>query len=185
MLKSLVMVAISLIAGITSFGQVKQVSHTTSVPKVENSNPVKLTYEKDEFTGKEYLFIDNDLLVTEDGKKGFKIYPSFKKNNGVWEYSYIGGKSTIGNCFENDKIYIIFQDDTKFEMTSWRDFNCKGDIGFDLYGKYKEDLSKPIKAIKFVNGRTYDSYSKVLTNPNDKNYFINAFKALDEYNSKK
>lgn len=178
------MVAIALIASVSSFAQAKQVSYTNSAPKVATTNPIKLVYEKDEFTGKEYLFIENDLLVTDDGKKGFKIYPSFKKTNGKWEYSYIGGKSTIGNCYENDKIYIIFEDDSKFDMTSWRDFNCKGDIGFDLYGKFRNDLSKPIKAIKFVNGRTYDSYSKVLTNTNDKNYFINAFKALDEYNSK-
>lgn len=178
------MVAISLIAGLTSFGQAKQVSYTTTAPKVTNSNPVKLVYEKDAFTGKEYLMTESDLLVTDDGKKGFKIYPCFTKKNGKWEYSYISGVSTVGNCYENDKIYFIFEDDSKFDMTSWRDFNCKGDIGFDLYGKFQDNLSKPIKAIKYVNGRTYDSFSKNLTNPNDKNYFINVFKALDEYNSK-
>jgi hypothetical protein len=69
-------------------------------------------------------------------------------------------------------------------MVSWRDFNCKGGLGFDLYGKFREDLSKSIKAIKFVNGRGYESYEKVLTKSEDKNYFINVFKALDEYNSK-
>lgn len=183
MRNAILMVAISLIAGLTSFGQAKQVSYTTTKP-VTNVNPVKLTYEKDQFTEKEYLFTESDLLVTNDGKKGFKLYPSFRKKDGVWKYSSLAGVSTIGNCFENDKLYIIFEDGSKLDMVSWRDFNCKGDIGFDLYGAKREELSKPIKGIKFVNGRTYDSFEKMITDPNDKNYFINVFKALDEFNKK-
>lgn len=173
-MKKTMMVAIALIAGLVSYSQVKQVVNKTTVPVT--SNPVKLTYEKDEFTGKEYLMTETDLLVTEDGKKGFKIYPRFKKQDNQWIYTGLGGVSTIGNCFENDKIYIIFEDGSKFDMTSWRDFNCKGDLGFDLYGKFKEDLSKPMKGIKFQNGRDYSSFEKIFTNVNDKNYFINAFK---------
>ena len=175
------MVAITLIASVSTFAQVKQVVNKTIV----SANPVKLIYEKDEFTGKEYLMTESDLLVTNDGKKGFKLYPRFKKEDNKWVYTGLSGASTVGNCFENDKIYIIFEDGTKFDMTSWRDFNCKGDLGFDLYGKFKEDLSKPMKGIKFQNGRDYSSFEKIFTNSNDKNYFINAFKALDEYNNKK
>ena len=177
-MKKVSMVLLFALVTIVSFGQVKQV-----VNKTTSTNPVKLTYEKDEFTGKEYLMTETDLLVSDDGKKGFKIYPRFKKENGKWNYTGIGGVSTIGNCFENDKIYIIFEDGSKFDMTSWRDFNCKGDLGFDLYGKFREDLSKPMKGIKFQNGRDYSSFDKIFTNTNDKNYFINAFKALEEFNS--
>jgi len=173
------MVSLFALVTIVSFGQVHQVVNKTTSP----TNPVKLTYEKDEFTGKEYLMTESDLLVTNDGKKGFKIYPTFTKENGKWKYDGLSGKSTIGSCFENDKIYIIFEDGSKFDMTSWRDFNCKGDVGFDLYGKFKDDLSKTMKGIKFQNGRDYSSFDKIFTNVNDKNYFINAFKALDEYNS--
>jgi len=161
---------------------VLMISLTSLVGICQETNPVKLIYEKDAFTGNEYLFTESDLLITNDGKSGFKIYPYFTKKDGKWEYSFISGKSTIGNCFENDKIYFIFDDDSKFEMTSWKDFNCKGDIAFDLRGKFKQELSKPIKAIKFVNGRTYDSFTKTLNDVNDKNYFINCFKSLDEYN---
>jgi hypothetical protein len=94
------------------------------------------------------------------------------------------GVSNIGNCFENDKIFILFEDGTKMEMTSWRDFNCKGDIGFDLHATMREKLSKPIKGIKFQNGRDYSSFEKMITDLNDKNYFVNVFSALDEYNKK-
>jgi hypothetical protein len=177
-MKKVFLASLFALVTIASFSQAIQV-----VNKKTTTNPVKLTYEKDEFTGKEYLMTDNDLLVTNDGKKGFKLYPRFKKEGGKWIYNGISGTSTIGNCFENDKVYIIFEDGSKFDMTSWRDFNCKGDISFDLYSKYKEELSKPMKGIKFQNGRDYTSFDKIFTDINDKNYFINTFKALDEYNA--
>ena len=162
-----------------SVGATAQITNSTS-----STNPVELIYEKDEFTDKEYLWTKNALLVTQDGKKGFKFYLYFEKENDKWNYAGVDGISTVGNCFENDKIYILFQDGSKLEMTSWRKFNCDGNIGFDLYGKFKDQLTKPIKGIKFQNGRTFESFEKIFTNSNDKNYFINAFKALDEYNSK-
>jgi len=161
---------------------------TPSTPEVVNkttpsTNPVELTYTKDEFTGKEYLLSQTSLMMSDDGKTGFKITPSFKKENGKWKYDGLIVISTIGRCFENDKVYIIFEDGSKFDMTSWRDFNCEGLQFFDLYGKFRDKLSKPMKGIKFVNGRDSSSFDKMFTDINDKNYFINAFKALDAYNS--
>jgi len=182
-MKKILVVAIALIATVSSFAQTSQVSYKTT----SNPNPFKLEYEKDEFTGKEYLLVLSQLLVSEDGKKGFYINPLVKKNtDGTWGYYTIAGKQVgVGNCNENDKLYIIFEDDTKLQMDGWRDFNCEGKLGFDLAGKQLEQLQKPIKAIKYQNGRTYDSYQKTLTNPNDKNYFINFYKALKEFNEKK
>jgi hypothetical protein len=148
-------------------------------------NSIKLSYSKDAFTDKESLRVEQKFLVSDDsGKKGFILKPSFEKDGSKWKYAYTFGISTVGNCFENDKIYFIFDDGTKFEMKSWNDFNCKGNSSFDLYGAYRNELSKSIKAVKFVNGRSYDSFEKVLTKVEDKNYFINCFKALDDYNSK-
>jgi hypothetical protein len=69
-----------------SYGQVRQVVNKTT----SSTNPVKLTYEKDEFTGKEYLMTETDLLVSDDGKKGFKLYPRFKKENGKWNSCIFG-----------------------------------------------------------------------------------------------
>jgi hypothetical protein len=65
-MKKILVVAIALIASVSSFGQVKQVVNETT-----NSNPVKLIYQKDEFTGKEYLMTESGLLVSDDGKNGF------------------------------------------------------------------------------------------------------------------
>lgn len=176
-MKNNIMVVLFTLVTMVSFGQAKQVSYKTP------SNPIKLEYEKDEFTGKEYLFVSSNLLVSDDGKKGFFLRPSMKKENGKWIYSYIAGKQVgIGSCNEEDKLYFIFDDDTKFQMEGWRDFNCDGNIGFDLYGKFLDNLQKPIKAIKYVNGRTFDSYQKVLTKPEEKNYFINFYNALKQYN---
>jgi hypothetical protein len=149
----------------------------------QSENPIKLIYEKDEFTGKEYLQVEPTLLVSEDGKKGFNLFPILRKEGDKWAYSTMGGVSTIGDCFENDKVFIIFEDGSKFSMTSWRAFNCKGDIGFDLYAKFRKELCKPMKAIRFQNARDYTTFEMTFTNQNDKNYFINVFKALDEYNA--
>lgn len=178
-MKKLILIAFALIVSFTTTAQVTKVSNPTSV------NPIEFIYEKDEFTDKEYLFVKKNLVVSNDGKKGILLYPSFKKINGTWTYNGLSGVSTVGNCFENDQIFILFEDGTKMDMTSWRDFNCKGDIGFDLYAKMRDNLSKPIKGIKFQNGRDYSSFEKMLTEPNDKNYFVNVFNALDEYNKTK
>jgi hypothetical protein len=149
----------------------------------QSENPIKLIYEKDEFTGKEFLSVEPSLLVSEDGVKGFRLYPVLRKEGDKWGYSTMGGVSTIGDCFENDKVFIIFEDGSKFSMTSWRAFNCKGDIGFDLYAKFRKELCKPMKAIRFQNARDYTTFEMTFTNQNDKNYFVNFFKALDEYNA--
>ena len=163
---------------------------TPSTPEVVNkttpsTNPVELTYFVDEFTGKEYLATrgGTDLLVSDDGKRGFLLYTDFRKENGKWVYNGLSVKSTVGSCFENDEVYIIFEDGSKFDMTSWGDFKCEGMLYFDLNGKFRDKLSKPMKGIKFVNGRDFSSFEKMFTDINDKNYFINAFKALDAYNS--
>lgn len=180
------MVAISLIAGLTSFGQAKQVSYKSTTPVKVVTTPVnKLKLDVDEFTGKETLYMEKDLTITNDGKKGFRIYPLLRKENGVWIYGTIAGKAAgVGSCYENEKLYFIFDDGSKLELESWRDFNCVGEIGFDLQGHYKDELNKSIKAIKLVNGRSYDSFEKVLTKPEEKNYFVNFFKQLESYNKK-
>jgi len=45
----------------------------------QTDNPINLIYEKDEFTGNEYLKVEPNLLVSEDGVKGFVLYPYFKQ----------------------------------------------------------------------------------------------------------
>ena len=149
----------------------------------QNENPINLIYEKDEFTGNEYLKVEPNLLVSEDGVKGFVLYPYLSRKGDKWVYTAIGGTSTIGGCFENDKIFIVFENGTTFNMTAWTKFNCKGSIGFDLYGKYRNELFKSMKAIRFQNGVNYNTFEMKFTEENDKNYFVNFFKALDEYNA--
>ena len=178
-MKKLILIALALIVSFTTIAQVTKVSSPTSV------NPTEFIYEKDEFTDKETLTVKKGLVISNDGKKGLVLYPVFKKVDGIWTYNGFAGGSNVGTCFENDKIYILFEDGTKMDLTSWRKFNCKGDIGFDLYGTMREKLSQPIKGIKFQNGQDYSSFEKMLVEQNDKNYFVNVFNALDEYNKTK
>lgn len=176
MKKLLVLLAIVFVSYV-SYGQV--VSRTAS-----SANPVKLIYQKDEFKGTEYLLTKTNLFVSNDGKEGFKLSPYFKKENGKWNYAFLAGVSSIGTCFEKDKIYILFDDGSRFEMTSCSVYNCNGDIVFDLHGEFRGTLSSmPMKGIRFENGVDHTLCEKIFTNENDKNYFINAFKALEEHNA--
>jgi hypothetical protein len=135
---------------------------------------------KDVMTDKEYAFGSEDLLCSNDGKNGFNIHIFFNNKNGAVSYSGLMVNSAgLGRCFEKDELFILFDDGTKVSYKSWNDFNCEGKSYFDLYGKYLDDLSeKNIKAIRFQNGRTSESFTYVLKG-SESSFFIRAKKCLD------
>lgn len=182
-MKRVMMVAILLIASVLTFGQAKQVvNKTTSTTTI---NPIKIEYSKDKYTDEEFIFANYSLVVTKDKRQGLRITPDFSKVDGVWVYDGLTVKSfNIGSsCVENDKIHFLFEDGTKLTYESWQSFNCDNTSYFDR-SKNMNPLKKRIKGIKFMNGRTFDSYELILTDPNDKNYFINVAQALQTYNKK-
>jgi hypothetical protein len=135
---------------------------------------------QDKMTDKKYAFGSKNLLCTENGKKGFRI--SITWNNKEGEITYNGftvNSAGIGSCNENDEIIFLYIDDSKSKLTSWNKFNCEGKSYFDLYGKSLDEISsKKVKAIRFMNGRSYESYTHNLTEK-DQSYFINARIALE------
>ena len=129
-------------------------------------------------TDKEYFFIKKNLLCSKDSKIGFTISVNLKgvlNENKEKQIVYTGlsvRSAGIGSCVENNSLIFLFEDSTKVTLTSWNDFNCKGNSYFDLRGKEFEKFStKKIKAIRFQNGRTYETYTYVLM-PEQKDYFI-------------
>jgi len=80
----MMMVAILLIASVFSFGQATPVVNKTTVT---SSNPIKMVYDKDQYTEKEYLFTNKKLILTKDEKTGLILYVSFKKSEGKWIYN--------------------------------------------------------------------------------------------------
>lgn len=136
---------------------------------------------KDKMTDKEYAIGSKTLLCSEDGKKGFAVSISWVVNEGKIEYSGISVVSAgIGNCNESDELIILFEDNSKYSAVSWNEFNCKGNSYFDLHSNDFEKVIKMISAIRFENGRTHDSYTFDLKK--DKDFFIDAKKALDKVN---
>jgi len=130
-------------------------------------------------TDKEYAFFKKNLLCSDDNKKGFVISLNLNVNNSIAEYEGFTIKSVgIGGCVENSNVIFLFEDTTKFSLTSWNKFNCDGKSYFDLRGgTFDEFSNKRIKAIRFTNGRTHDSYTYILKEK-EREYFIECRKLL-------
>ena len=150
---------------------------------------IKLLHWVDKMEDVEYLEPNWNLIAIKNPqtKQGFWIRPSFKKKeDGLWYYDgLVGMANKVGYCHEEDYLIILFEDSSKVRVDMWNRFNCSGDIYLDWDKSIVNELKiKPIKSMRLVNGRSFDSYDITYTKKEDKNYFINVFKALDEYNSK-
>jgi hypothetical protein len=157
-------------------------STKTDITKAEVSKPIEeltIAHQRDEIEGSDYYSMSEPLFVKE-GKDGFSMVLSLKQKQGKIVYNdIIVNASKIGSCHENTIIYVLFEDGTKTQLKQWNDFNCDGNVYLDLNHKELKKLNKPIKAIKLVNGRDYESFEKTFTEDFDKNYFVNVIKALE------
>lgn len=145
--------------------------------------PYYIEYCTDRITDKSYAFGSKSLLCSNDGKKGFIVRISWENNDGEISYRGITVKNVgIGTCDENDKLFFLFEDETKFNMTSWNKFNCEGNSYFDLnYGHFDDINNSKLIAIRFENGRSFDSYTYDLKK-SEQSFFIEAKKAIEKKN---
>jgi len=148
---------------------------------VFSQDKLKILYQKDAMTDNEYVYISDNLLCSIDGKVGFSISPRFKiDKDKTIKYNGIVVKSNgVGSCMENDELIILFEDSTKLTLKSWNKFNCEGNSYFDFQKSSLKDINKKIKAIRLMNGRSYESFTYTLKNENEKNYFIYATDLLN------
>jgi hypothetical protein len=135
----------------------------------------------DKMTDKSYAFGSKHLLCSDDGKKGFIVRVSWSNKDGEINYNGITVKSSgIGTCVENSTLIILFEDDTKVQISAWNKFNCEGNSYMDWQGKsFDKIFAKKAKAIRFQNGRSMDSFTYSLPEK-DKSFFLEAGKALSE-----
>jgi hypothetical protein len=128
----------------------------------------------DDMTDKCVYYPRYNMIVANDAKTvGFTMDARVVENSGQLSMADIMVKSVnIGNCNENDKLILMFDDSTKLSLTSWNKFNCEGNAWFSLKHSDIERLGshKIIKAY-FMNGRSYDSYSSTIT-PENQDYFV-------------
>jgi hypothetical protein len=137
-----------------------------------------IEYCKDIMTDKEYAFFRYDLFCSNDGKAGFLVQIVLKLVDGKAVYDGIYVLSAnLGTCVENSTLTFLFNDYSKITFESWNDLNCDGESYFDLDAIFFPMISRlKVDAIRFTNGRTYDSFTyKVNTN---KSYFINLKKLI-------
>jgi len=149
----------------------------------------KLTIKKtvDKMDGSEYYTASKGLKAVKDAKKWFLVEPIIKKNEeDKIECSGLFIKfSGIGSCNANDIMDFLFEDGKKLKIKAWNPFACKNNSGFfidsaDQLGDCLTSiklLNKPIKSIRFTNGKSYDNLTVDLP-AKDKNYFIELNAAL-------
>ncbi|MBK7362885.1 MAG: hypothetical protein IPJ01_11355 [Micavibrio sp.] len=134
----------------------------------------------DDMEDKSYYVPSRKMICASDDKKtGFALSAFLTYKNDEITINELKVKTVnIGSCDEKDELIILFEDDSKIKLISWNDFNCKGDAWFSLSKSDKESLSNlKIKKIKVQNGRTFESFTKELTEDSD--YFIQLFYATN------
>ena len=133
----------------------------------------------DKMTDKSYAFGSKSLLCSDDGKKGFSVRISWNNKGGEPIYGGFSVKSAgIGSCVENSTLILLCDDDTKVKAVAWNKFNCEGNSYMDFGSKMFDELTaKKVIAIRFENGRTFDSYTYKLT-PKEQTYFIEVGEAF-------
>ena len=159
-----------------SFGQ--EVKDSTQIKdSIEN----KIIYSFDVMTDVEYLKFEKGLLCSRDGETGFIIFVDITLEKGIIKYDgFRVTSANIGSCLEESKIIFLFEDDTKIDLVSWNDFNCKGNSYYDLYAKFWDKIStKKVTAIRFTNGRSYESYTYELTSK-EQSYFMELNELIKE-----
>ena len=153
---------------------------TTTTISFSQNDSVYVAKIVDDMEDKSYYVPSRKMICASDDKKtGFSLsaFLTYKKDE-VSVNELKVKTVNIGSCNEKDELIILFEDDTKIKLMSWNAFNCKGDSWFFLSKSDRESLSKlKIKKIKVQNGRTFESFTKELTEDND--YFIQLFYATN------
>ena len=149
----------------------------------------KLTIKKeiDKMDDSEHYVASRSLKLISPTKKWFTVDPILSKNDsGKIECTglYITF-SGIGACNENDVMDILFVDGKKIKIKAYNQFRCNKTSAFFIdknnsLGDCLTDISilnKPIKSVRFMNGKTYDNLTVDLP-LKDQGYFIELQSAL-------
>jgi hypothetical protein len=143
----------------------------------QEPTPFVIEHCKDKMTDKEYYFTQKKLICANTEKtKGFTITPNFNAKNGtIVNNGFMCKNVNIGNCDEKDVLIFMFSDESKLTLTSWNKFNCEGNAYFDFTESQLKELSlKTVTAIRFSNGRSHESLTSTLKEP-EKDYFVRAY----------
>jgi hypothetical protein len=162
-------------ANITSLTDNLSNLNTSATTNKESS--IEILHAVDKMTGKEYYSINKKLFYKKPDKAFLlRVFITDGKYEGIMVKSV-----NVGTCHENDKLYFLFSDASKLEMTAWNKFNCDGEANFDFNSSELGNLQKPLASIMIQNGRSYESMM-VDVGPEDTNYFIDIYNAIIQKN---
>jgi hypothetical protein len=116
----------------------------------------------DEMSDEVYYFPSRDFVLTGKDKSKGIILSAFidEKNSELNCYDLSVKMINLGDCTENSELVIMFEDSTKIKLTSWNDFNCKGNAWFRVFGEDIDKLSRlRMLKVQIQNGYTYDRFT--------------------------
>lgn len=156
-----------------------------------NSFGQKLTIKKevDKMDDSEHYVASKSLKLISPTKKWFAIDPILAKNdsNKIECTGLYITYSGIGACNENDVMDILFVDGKKIKIKAYNEFHCNNSSAFFIdkansLGETLTDISilnKPIKSIRFMNGKTFDNLT-VNVPLKDQSYFMELQSAISQ-----
>lgn len=135
----------------------------------------------------EHYVASRSLKLISPTKKWFAIDPILAKNdsNKIECTGLYITFSGIGKCNENDVMDILFTDGKKIKIKAYNEFHCSSSSAFfvdktNSLGETLTDISvlnKPVKSIRFMNGRTNDNLTVDLP-VKDQKYFMELITAI-------
>jgi hypothetical protein len=132
----------------------------------------KIIHGKDKMTDKEYVITATKLKCLQSDGTSFEISPAFKLKKGELKANGIIVNSTTKSlCSENNVLIFLFEDQSKFQITSFNPYDCSG---FSMYMPFEKNMNmfdKKLTAIRLTNGITNETMTYTLTDE-DKKYFI-------------
>lgn len=172
-MKKLILTLIIGLIGITLFAQTEQLF---------NPN-LKIIKKFDIMDDKTTYSINEQLMVSENGKVGFILWPQFEPEGNGFNYTgLVVLAAGVGACHEDSYVTILLEDDSKVKLTMWNSFNCDGKIFVDLHGTALNSLNKPLKTIRLSNGYSYQEYTMDIVG-NNKYYFMDCIKLFNSQKS--
>lgn len=146
-----------------------------SVSYAQVTKPAYLIKVYDSMDKSTFIAPNRKMVVSnEESTQGFSLTIIFSSKITILT-TMVG----IGNCNEDDKLLILFDNGERLELTSWKDFNCEGESYFTVNTNSKAILmASPMSKIRITNGRTFDSFTGDVETHN-KNYFIDLFRCND------
>lgn len=137
----------------------------------------------------EHYVASRALKLMHTTSKWFSIDPVLAKNdsNKIECTGLYIAYSGIGACNEDDVMDFLFADGKKIKIKAFNGFHCNNSSGFFVDKTNSETLTdisvlnKPIKSIRFTNGKTFDNLTVALP-LKDQGYFVELQSAIKQQN---